>query len=209
MVNINELRFSVDGDYIILDASVPYAEYTENVYISSVIVNNSSQFSSNGPNADKYVFKKDFDEDREEVSVNGICGCIRAESDEPSDIGGDYVENKRIRIDIPLTDKDDIHFVYVVTSGDYGIGVPCGEDNNTTLGIIYDKERLYSIGMEHIKEVEKSCSVPYRFIDYMCREKVFHLAIETGNYIKAIKYWNNFRKEKTSIHDRKNCNCYD
>lgn len=209
MVNINELRYSADGNYIILDASVPEMDYTKNVYISSVIVDNPDSFSMNGPNPEKNFFKKDFNEGREEVRVSNICGCIMDEKEEAYEIGSDSVENKRIRIDIPITDKDDIYFVYVVTSGDYGIGTPCGEDNNTTLCIIYDKEKLYSIGMEYISEVEKSCSVPSHFIDYMLKEKIFHLAIETGNYMKAIEYWKNFTKERTSVHNKKNCNCYE
>lgn len=208
MVNINELRLSSDRSYIILDASVPDTDYTKNIYISAVTVNNSSQYHENGVNNEEYVFYKDFAEGRNEISTKDLCGCIRIEDNE-NELGGDIVEPKRIVLNIPITDTDDIYFVYIETSGDYGVGVPCGEDEPVTMAVIYDKEKLYGLGMEYIREVEKSCFISHNFIDYMIKEKLFTLLIETGNYLKAIDLWKKLDKRRTTVHGQTNCNCYE
>lgn len=202
MVNINELRFSADKDHIILDASVSDMDYAKNVYISDVIVNTSEQFGDNGPNEEGIKFS--FSEERNKIRTT-VCGCIREVEEEQ--IGGEIIENKRIQVNIPIMDPKDIYFIYVITQGEYGIDTPCGEDSNTTMAILYDKEILYRIGIRHINEVEKACSISQDFMDYMIKEKMFRLLIETGSYHKAIEYWKCFAKKATTVHNKPNCNC--
>ena len=44
--------------------------------------------------------------------------------------------------------------------------------------------------MNYIRGIECDCSIPKNFIDFILRLKALELCIKTGNYTKAIKYWN-------------------
>jgi len=60
--------------------------------------------------------------------------------------------------------------------------------------------------MNLINEIE-GCNPASNFIDYILRGKAFDLSLLTGNYLKAIEYWNAFfdEKEKTITY---NCGCH-
>ena len=62
-------------------------------------------------------------------------------------------------------------------------------------------------GLEYLKELGNSCTIPKGFIDFILRVKALDMAIETCNYMEAIKYWEmlNRMPAKTTTN---NCGCH-
>lgn len=110
--------------------------------------------------------------------------------------------------DSTLTFKDNLLFVYVKTNGTPALDTPCGMDNITTLGVVSNLYPLYQHAFSYIKELGDTCSIPKNFINYILQYKVFELAIKTGHYTKAIKYWKKFFMGIKDSVITSNCGCY-
>ena len=74
------------------------------------------------------------------------------------------------------------------------------------LGVTYDKYPQYLKGMNLLTEMG-GCEAPSNFIDYILQQKAFDISLNTGNYTRAIEYWNEFfnSKEKTITNK---CGCH-
>lgn len=121
------------------------------------------------------------------------------------------IKSYRIEInknDSILTFKDNLLFVYVKTKGTPASDTPCGMDNITTLGVVSNLYPLYQHAFSYIKELSDTCSIPKNFINYILQYKVFELAIKTGHYTKAIKYWKKFFMGIKDSVITPNCGCY-
>ena len=107
-----------------------------------------------------------------------------------------------------LTFKDNLLFVYVKTNGTPALDTPCGMDNITTLGVVSNLYPLYQHAFSYIKELGDTCSILKNFINYILQYKVFELAIKTGHYTKAIKYWKKFFMGIKDSVITSNCGCH-
>ena len=130
---------------------------------------------------------------------------------------GDLVESplkiKTIRMEINYTEllynlNQDLLFVYVKIKGTPSIDTPCGMDNITTLGVVSNLYPLYQHAFSYIKELSNTCSIPKNFINYILQYKAFELAVKTGHYTKAIKYWKKFFMGIKDSVITSNCGCY-
>jgi hypothetical protein len=74
------------------------------------------------------------------------------------------------------------------------------------LGVTYDKYPMYLQGMKLLNELN-GCDPPGDLIDYILTHKAFDLSLQTGNYLKAIDYWNEFFDEKEKNISSK-CGCH-
>lgn len=101
---------------------------------------------------------------------------------------------------------NNLFFVYVISTGDPSDDTPCGMDESMLLGVTYDKYPMYLQGMKLINQLN-GCEPASDFIDYILSTKAFDLSLLTGNYIKAIEYWNEFFdiKERNII---SKCGCH-
>lgn len=115
------------------------------------------------------------------------------------------VKHYRDYIDID-TIADNMFFVYVLSSGEPSPDTPCGISESPILGVTYDKYPMYLQGMSLLREMN-GCEPSSNLIDYILQQKAFDLSLLTGNYDRAIEYWNMFfdAKEK-SINN--NCGCH-
>ena len=116
-----------------------------------------------------------------------------------------HSKHYREYIDID-TLADNMFFVYVISTGEPSDDTPCGFDNPYILGVTYDKYPMYLQGMKLIGELE-GCEPAGNFIDYILTNKAFNLSLTTGNYSKAIDYWNQFFDEKEKTVSSK-CGCH-
>lgn len=67
MIIFNESRISPDGKKLIIDVSVDEASYFDDVYISSIVIDNQHTFSGLGPSGDPvYAW-----EDDDPLIING------------------------------------------------------------------------------------------------------------------------------------------
>lgn len=176
MVQFNELRITPEDQRLIIDVSVKDLSYYDNVYIDTIIVDNQETYISTDPSTTPVYAYED-----------GVS---------PEDVVVEK-EDKRIRIELPNTLvpnlSNNLFFIYVTTKGTPSADTPCGMDNPTTIGVVFDLYRLQQLYMNYIREVESNdCIIPKEFIDQILRYKAFKLALVTGNYIQAIKYWKRF-----------------
>ena len=190
MVHFNELRITSDGQHLIIDVSVLSESYYKNVYIDSIVIDNQDTYVGSGPSSNPVY----------QYSV----------PDTMSKLTKKYVSYKNVRLDLTPTDLplNGLLFVYVRTKGTPAADTPCGLDNMTTLGTVTNMYPFYQQAMNYIGELANNCSVPQNFTDYILKMKGLELAVRTGNYTDAIKFYNKFFNGKENTVVRKGgCSC--
>ena len=190
MVHFNELRITSDGQHLIIDVSVLSESYYKNVYIDSIVIDNQDTYVGSGPSSNPVY----------QYSV----------PDTMSKLTKKYVSYKNVRLDLTPTDLplNGLLFVYVRTKGTPAADTPCGLDNMTTLGTVTNMYPFYQQAMNYIGELANNCSVSQNFTDYILKMKGLELAVRTGNYTDAIKFYNKFFNGKENTVVRKGgCNC--
>lgn len=112
--------------------------------------------------------------------------------------------------DILASLTDNMFFVYIKTVGTPTPDTPCGMDNVTTLGVVINLYPLYQQAFGYIKELSDTCIIPKNFINFILQYKMFQLAIKTGHYTEAIKYWKKFHFSQgiKDVTVTNKCGCY-
>lgn len=190
MVQFNELRITSDGQHLIIDVSVLKDSYYENVYIDSIIIDNQDTYVGSGPSSNPVY----------QYSVPDVMSKLTKE----------YVSSKYVRLDLTPTDLplNGLLFIYVRTKGTPAADTPCGLDNMTTLGTVTNMYPFYQQAINYIGELANNCSMPQNFADYILKMKGLELAMRTGNYTDAIKFYNKFFNGKDNTVIRKGgCSC--
>ena len=183
MVQFNELRINPEGTKLIIDVSVKDSVYYENVYIDTISIDTQDTFIDSGPSSNV-------------AYTNTLAG-----------------NNKSVRLELGIGDLlpsllDNMFFVYIRTKGTPAANTPCGMDNITTLGVVSNLYPLYQHAFSYIKELSDTCSIPKNFINYILQYKAFELAVKTGHYTEAIKYWKRFFMGIKDSVITPNCGCY-
>lgn len=188
MIHFNELRITEDNKYLIIDVSVDSDSCFDDVTLDTIIVDNQDTYVDNGPSSNP-MLSIDVKEHYTKVLTETDCEYtpIYSESQEYEC----YVKDgKSIRVLVRLDDYNikstDILFVYVMSNGTPS----CEVDKSYILGTVVNLYTIYSKAMNYIRGIECDCSIPKNFIDFILRLKALELCIKTGNYTKAIKYWN-------------------
>ena len=183
MVQFNELRITPDGQKLIIDVSVRDLEYYTNVYLDTIQADTQDTFVKSGPSSEAVYTKV----------IEGNTKSVRLE------LGtGDLLP----------TLNDNLFFVYVRTKGTPAANTPCGMDNITALGVVSNLYPLYRHAFGYIKELSDACSVPKNFINCILQYKAFELAVKTGHYTEAIKYWKRFFMGIKDPMITPDCRCY-
>ena len=117
-------------------------------------------------------------------------------------------DGQKLIIDVSVKDLEYYTNVYLDTVQIDAANTPCGMDNITTLGVVSNLYPLYQHAFSYIKELGNTCSIPKNFINYILQYKAFELAIKTGHYTKAIKYWKKFFMGIKDSVITSNCGCY-
>lgn len=203
MVEFNELYFNPNTNTLVIDASVKDLCYYNEVYISNVIIDNQDTFTSSSPSSSP-VYTMQADNYDHITDLKNLCpqfhGAIPSEKE--------ILEGrKRIRLEIPNLNKNDLFFVYVVCKGIPHPDTPCGMDNVSTLGITYNMRERLSYLLKDIRKTPSDKIVEnVDFINTLLEEKRFALAIDLGDYKTACKIWNNMEVEPIIV-DSSRCNC--
>ena len=167
MVQFNELRIIPNGQKLIIDVSIKDLEYYTDVYLDSIQIDTQDSFVESGPSSE-VVYTEVIEGDTKSIRLELGTG------------------------DLLPTLNDNLFFVYIRTKGTPAVNTPCGMDNITTLGVVSNLYPLYQHAFSYIKELSDTCSIPKNFINYILQYKAFELAIKTGHYTEAIKYWKKF-----------------
>lgn len=215
MVHFNDLRFSKDSKYLIIDAAIDSQNFYENVLLDSIIIDNQDTFVSNGPSSNPiYTYKiTDIDDKVYATPENCNCSPIRIEDDSYCFVEGTSTM-KQVRLEVPLSlygidPYKDMLFVYVIASGTPSADTPCGLDNSKIMGTVVNLKYIYDNILCYIRQIENECEIPKNFIDSILKYKALELSIRTGNYPLAIKYWKKYiSNSKPVISTIKTCNCH-
>ena len=185
MVQFNELRITPDGQKLIIDVSVKDLEYYTNVYLDEILIDTQDTFIETGPSTE-VVYSK---------TIEGNVKSVRLELG----IG-----------DLLPTLNDNLFFVYVKTKGTPASNTPCGMDNITTVGVVTNLYPLYQQAFGYIKELSDTCIIPKNFINFILQYKALQLAVKTGHYTEAIKFWEKFHFSQgiKDITVTSKCGCY-
>lgn len=215
MVHFNDLRFSKDGKYLIIDAAIDSQNFYEDVLLDSIIIDNQDTFVNNGPSSNPIYTYKIVDINDKVYSTPENCNCspVRVEDGSYCFVEGTDTM-KQVRLEIPLSlyginPYKDMLFVYVIASGTPSADTPCGLDNSKIMGTVVNLKYIYDNMLCYIRQIENECEIPKNFIDSILKYKALELSIRTGNYPLAIKYWNKYLSNSNpNIPTIKTCNCY-
>lgn len=179
MIQFNELYIDRHDLELRIDVSVQSLSIYDNVYLDKIIIDNQDTYVEEGPSHSPLLtinISNPSNDSEEELNVKSF--KVNVSKDQ-----------------LPLHNQ--LLFVYVLTKGNPDFNTPCDLDNSVTLGVVCNLYHIFIKFMHYVREVEKICSLPKRFIDSILRFKALNLALSTGNYLLAIKYWNKYFKNKT------------
>ena len=202
MIIFDQLRISDDGKRLYINAHVNKADYFNDVYIDSIVIQTADKVSETDPGlpTSDYVYIKKAEENAKELNlVLEASDLSRSWESDPNAIAFG-------RGDMSKT----LFFVYIKCKGTPGSCTPCRLDEETTLGVVFDENVLHQKVMDYTKELVADCSVPSAFIDFILLWNAFKSAIETEHYIPAIKFYNMlFDEVGKSCQNRtiKTCGC--
>lgn len=100
-----------------------------------------------------------------------------------------------------------LFFVYVKCKGAPSSATPCGEDNDTTLGVAFDTAVIHDNAMQYTKDINVDCTVPSDFINFILTYNALRFALRTGHYYEVKKYYN-LLVGNTSKASKKGCGCH-
>lgn len=182
MIIFDQLRISDDGKRMYINAHVNKADYFNDIYIDSIVIQTADKVSETNPGlpTSDYVYIKKVEENAKELNlVLEASDLSRSWESDPNAIAFG-------RGDMSKT----LFFVYIKCKGTPGSCTPCRLDEETTLGVVFDENVLHQKVMDYTKELVAACSVPSAFIDFILLWNAFKSAIETEHYIPAIKFYN-------------------
>ncbi len=182
MIIFDQLRISDDGKRLYINAHVNKADYFNDIYIDSIVIQTADKVSETDPGlpTSDYVYIKKAEENAKELNlVLEASDLSRSWESDPNAIAFG-------RGDMSKT----LFFVYIKCKGTPGSCTPCRLDEETTLGVVFDENVLHQKVMDYTKELVADCNVPTAFIDFILLWNAFKSAIETEHYIPAIKFYN-------------------
>lgn len=202
MIIFDQLRISDDGKRMYINAHVNKADYFNDIYIDSIVIQTADKVSETDPGlpTSDYVYIKKAEENAKELNlVLEASDLSKSWESDPNAIAFG-------RGDMSKT----LFFVYIKCKGTPGSCTPCRLDEETTLGVVFDENVLHQRVMDYTKELVADCNVPTAFIDFILLWNAFKSAIETEHYIPAIKFFNMmFEEVGKSCQSRtiKTCGC--
>lgn len=126
--------------------------------------------------------------------------------------GEEYLRG--FRLVIPLTNAALVEavgnasekLIYVYISVDQAtVDIPCSVAT-TAIGFVYDRCLLVNRVLDYIKSLGNMCDNLRNIAHYIIQVKGLELAVETGNFVLANKYWNKFFSKNSAL-QISNCGC--
>lgn len=197
MVIFDQVRISDDGKIFYLDAHVKTSASFDDVYITKLAIMRDTEILETDvtefPVGD-YAYFEGWDIDEEVKEIHKV---VTLNDFNPL---------------LSPTIKDLSHnlfFVYIECEGTPSFDTPCNSYNNPSIAVTYDTGRIYSIGMNYVRELSVDCTIPSGFINFILNNEALKFAIGTGHYIPAKQYFNNVMGYSSgSIGTIKKCGCH-
>ena len=184
MVVFDELRVTNDRDKLIINARIRKESYYDNVYIDQVYIHTEETYTEGGLSKPP-IYSTQIEGNQKEVHL--VLGK------------GDF---------LPQVDSH-MFFVYVKTKtiGLPDPKIPCGMDNETTLGVTMYMGDFYNEFMKYIKEMGDDCNIPQNMIDLLLRYAALNTSVDACHYIQAIDIYKGlFGDVKRTVKSK--CGCH-
>jgi hypothetical protein len=111
-------------------------------------------------------------------------------------------------VDILYNLNKDLLFIEVYTKGLPSPDTPCGLDINPTVGAIAWFRPILNKVLSYTKSITDKCEIPRSFMDFILLYRAFQLAVKTGNFKQAIKYWRMLFKKNLKDVITNKCTCH-
>jgi hypothetical protein len=180
MIIFDQLRVSDDGKSFLVDVHVNTATYFDNVSISAVGIFRDTEISEtdpvtkDNPKTDKCIFYQTY------TTVKEVHLVLTLDSFKPFIVTNHLPDMSDL--------SHNIFYVYVFTTGE-PVDAPCDTTGTPVLGVTYDTGKIYDNGMNFVRELADTCSIPSGFIDFILNKEALDIAIGTGHYIPAKDYF--------------------
>lgn len=184
MIEFTELNISDDNQYLVIGVRIKCCDLYKDVYLDSITVDNQDTFAGcNDSSKPLYHVEINGDEKYFRLKLNSF-------------LLGTCLKN--------------LFFVKVTTKGGPCNDIPCDWNKQSIIGTVANMYPIYQKGMNYIREMEKTCSIPSGFIDFILKIEALELALKTGNYTLAAKYYRMFMKGCNRNHNSSSkggCGC--
>lgn len=185
MIVFEKLELASNGKSIALSAHVSNESYYDNVYIKSIKVDTQDTFIDGGMPSSSAMTIAEYEDDAYVKSVDMTLTT------------GD-LDNKDL--------LSNFFIFYIQTTGTPTPDVPCGKDNEYSIGAVYNTPTIYTQGLNLLKSLGNDCSVSPDIINFIAQVNGLNYALNTGNLPEAVEYWNSFfSKMKTPTITNKCC----
>lgn len=183
MIEFTTLYIDNNSTKLSISANVKDLSYYTNIYIDSVIIDTQDTYIASGPSSSAiYTYP-----------VTGNNKSITLELDQ---------------LDLPVSLKNTLFFVYIKAKGTPASDTPCGLDNTYTMSPVYNQYPVYQYQYTFLKNLEGECTIPKEFINAYLRYQSIDISIKTGHYTSTCKYWKKFFMNiPTNITTSKSCGC--
>lgn len=183
MIIFENLKISKDGNNLIIKIRVREESYFDNIYIDKIIIDNEDSYTEGTP-SNKPVYQKTIEGDNKEI----------------------FLSIPKIEF-LPQDLTKNLFFVYIKTKGVPSPNIPCGMDNQISLGVTFYYGSYYNLLLQYVKEINNNCKLSSNFLDLYLKFKAMTLSFDSGHYIQGIKWYKQWFKNIKVINSR-NCNCH-
>lgn len=218
MIKFNELRITPNNENLIIDVSIEDADYYKNVVLDSIVIDTQDTYVGNGPSSKAvYTYVVSEEEYDSIYSLPENCGCapVQEQASEEYCFTLDDYSKKHVKLilkpeDLGVPIAGNMFFVHVISSGEPEVDTQCELRESRIVGTAVNLYPIYKQSVIYTKELGDTCNIPKGFIDYILKIKALDLAIRTGNYQEAIRYWNRLFKNLyyTYTEPSNSCGCY-
>ena len=119
------------------------------------------------------------------------------------------LRRRRVRLELNKSDlsvkdvRDHLYVIEVEVAGIPSDKTPCGMDDAISYGYTYYVKSLYNKTLSYIKDSSK---IDLGFVDFILHKKALDLALQCGNEVKALEYFNLIKDKKNKPLNK--CGCH-
>lgn len=185
MIEFKQLSINNTEDCIKVAAAINNTQYTENVYISQIIITTKEGYTyeSIPSKNDKNViyYKEDLHEKEIEYTISLNELLIKSLHNE-------------------------LLYVYIVADGIPDSQIPCGEDSPVIIGCIFNWHSLYQNIINLFDSFNNSCKVNDELLDAILSLRLLQYSLEVGDFVEVKKLIDKLVKTSSSS-ITKTCGC--
>lgn len=170
MIEFRKLELEKEGKWLTFDIAVSNVQDSEgNPYFDNVVIEQIQLYTPNN-----YVENLPTDK--------GI--TIYPSTSEDKAV-------REIHRTIEMPAAADLVFIWVKTSKPSRLDLPCSYKGTTDVGVAFDRTKFFKTGLNLLNGLD-GCTPNVNLINSLLQMKAFEIALRTGNFTRAIEWWNKF-----------------